>query len=390
MHKTIFLLALLAASQLLPAQSTRDWDNITGSYESIRQQKNISLPSLTSLIRSSSEDPEMRYALLFYWITHEIAYDVPLMMNPQPYKSPEDAVSRTFSTRKGICQGYVELALSVCRQLGITSFIIAGYTRHQGILNPLPHSWMAIQLGGQWYLSDPTWGAGYVDNMSFTALFNPSWYLVKPEAGIQQHIPFDPLFQFLSKPFSYEAFNSGDSLQVEAGNDFPSDSISQYLSSDRATQIDATVRRINGNGAQSELLQRHLSQILMEKKILEQNLVINQFNEAVTLFNQGVNQFNVYIQYKNKKFQPPRDDARLREMISQVKAPLNKANELMQRLQSDDPALSSNINQMRGKISQSIQKLGEEVQFVEAYIGTPVAQRKNLFGQAPVRHVKKR
>jgi transglutaminase/protease-like cytokinesis protein 3 len=55
----------------------------------------------------------------------------------------------------------------LAQKSGIQSYIIEGYTKQYGKVSSLAHAWTAAKINNKWYVFDPTWGAGYVNNGKF-------------------------------------------------------------------------------------------------------------------------------------------------------------------------------------------------------------------------------
>ena len=57
-----------------------------------------------------------------------------------------------------------------------------------------------------WYIFDPTWDSGYVNNEKFTQSVASKYYKMLPSTAIQSHMPFDYLWQFAKEPISNREF----------------------------------------------------------------------------------------------------------------------------------------------------------------------------------------
>src|SRR5690606_20068656 len=68
------------------------------------------------------------------------------------------------------------------------------------------HAWNAIRLGERWYLADPTWGAGYVNDYTFHKEYNASYFMTPPEVFVTNHMPSDPRWQLLETPLTAGEF----------------------------------------------------------------------------------------------------------------------------------------------------------------------------------------
>lgn len=68
---------------------------------------------------------------------------------------------------------------------------------------------VAARLYDKWWLFDPTWAAGTVKDNRFTGRFSNRFYKLLPEEMIKDHMPFDPLYQFLYYPVTSQEFYDG-------------------------------------------------------------------------------------------------------------------------------------------------------------------------------------
>ena len=67
-----------------------------------------------------------------------------------------DSALKSLQTRKGVCQDYVFLGLSLLRSLEIPSRFVEGEAGNQR------HAWIEVLIDGEWITMDPTWGSGYI------------------------------------------------------------------------------------------------------------------------------------------------------------------------------------------------------------------------------------
>ncbi|MCQ2821123.1 MAG: hypothetical protein MJ252_28010 [archaeon] len=64
-----------------------------------------------------------------------------------------------------------------------------------------------IYFRDNYYLNEPTWGAGQCsDDLVFERKFQPYYFCVPPEEFIRQHFPKDPKYQLLGSPVSQEEY----------------------------------------------------------------------------------------------------------------------------------------------------------------------------------------
>ena len=99
----------------------------------------------------------------------------------------------------------------MCQIAGLMSEVISGYTK--GTLTSRPelkephHAWNAVELDGQWYLLDATWGSSLINKTNdFVQTFKEGYFLTQPEHFITNHLPADPMWQLLDCPISTEVY----------------------------------------------------------------------------------------------------------------------------------------------------------------------------------------
>ncbi len=182
------------------------------------------------LTRDLSSDAE-KYRVIFRWIAENIKYDVDLYWKTitHDYDArylPKKAArwrkrlnrlyrSHTIKQRMSICEGYSWLLETMCRTAGISCEVIYGYARNENSdigrrFNP-NHSWNAVRIDNKWYLSDPTWAAGGVNEQltRYIKYFSEVYFLVDPSDFIANHYPSEPRWMFLlEKPTLAEFFNA--------------------------------------------------------------------------------------------------------------------------------------------------------------------------------------
>ena len=130
-----------------------------------------------------------------------------------------------------------------------------------------------------------------------------------PENFIQTHMPFDPMWQFLSNPINNREFIAQDFSKLkESGNFAYNDSIQQHPQLSKLRQLELSTRRIRANGIQNKLIQKQLNDNILQIATIKYNL-------AIDTLNYGVENYNLYITHKNKQFRNPNlEDSYIREL----------------------------------------------------------------------------
>lgn len=151
--------------------------------------------------------------LIYTWITHNIAYDVVALntfMNYNIY--PDVSVRSVLNTRETICSGYANLYQQLAQNMGLRSVIIIGYAKGVdyavGNDNNVNHAWNGVQIDGKWYLLDPTWGAGIINNDNFEKRFNDFYFATVPQHFIYTHFPENNKWQLLETSYTRDVFDN--------------------------------------------------------------------------------------------------------------------------------------------------------------------------------------
>lgn len=196
------------------------------------------LKSKTLAIVDTSKTKLEQAHEIYNWITHHISYDVDAYLKGDySYKSPITILTK----KKGICEDYSVLFNEMCYNAGIESYTVVGYVLSPDLFKGdgfyrANHSWNVVHIDSMWYLTDLTWGSGYLkhvptafDQIKYrflkTPIVNRKWAFVKsPEEKYfnpiestfeRTHLPLDPKWQLRSRPFIIQGFE--DNRLTESG-----------------------------------------------------------------------------------------------------------------------------------------------------------------------------
>ena len=73
-------------------------------------------------------------------------------------------------------------------------------------LTNIDHEYNVVNIDGNWYAIDCTWGAGHIEGKSYVKEFNEFYFLTNPEFLIKTHFPKDPKWQLTKKIYSKADF----------------------------------------------------------------------------------------------------------------------------------------------------------------------------------------
>lgn len=165
-----------------------------------------SIPALVNYLIKPAEDETQKVRAIFRWISQNITYDVDAYFDQRLIvEEPEKVIRRG----RAVCGGYAQLFKRMCKEAGIQSEIIAGWSKgYIEQLSPKPnHAWNAVKINQQWHLLDVTWGSGYInDQQTYSKAFQGHYFLTEPNLLIYDHLPEDEKWQQLDQPISRKQF----------------------------------------------------------------------------------------------------------------------------------------------------------------------------------------
>ncbi|PLX22243.1 MAG: hypothetical protein C0599_06950 [Salinivirgaceae bacterium] len=192
------------------------YETIDTYVKTITFKKSDGIPEIAAKITAKSNTDKEKLRAIFAWIAHNIEYDVRSFMTGRiPKSEPMDVVQ----SGKGVCQGYANLFEAMSQAVGIEAYVVSGFSKGYGYsdrkrLDNSDHAWNAVNLSGEWYLLDPTWGAGHLNEKGkYVSSMQEKYFLAKPAFFVTEHLPEDPAFQMLPCPITPEEFLK-DSTEV--------------------------------------------------------------------------------------------------------------------------------------------------------------------------------
>ena len=324
----------------------------------------LNTDAFAKFLKSNFKTEETILNALFHWEAQNITYDIENMMKSNPEDNHDKIIQKTLNTRKAVCQGFCETFNEISRKAGLNTYIILGYTRQNSQIDKLSHSWIAARIGKNWYLYDPTWAAGFMNDGKFIRHYNESWYKVSPNAIIETHIPFDPIWQFRDYPVTPANWQQKNYTEkIKYFN--ISDSIKSFEQQDIRTQFAAEIRRIEENEITNQLiydrlkyLNRQISIIDENSRITLENSMVDDFNSSVTHYNQASTLYNKYVSYKNKSFKPAKPPDEIRLMLKDANSELSEAIDKLSKVSTTEKDRNKDIILLQNAFKQ----LGKHIQ----------------------------
>jgi len=374
---TIILLPLFA---VLHAQKVDVYAGVDKTMAQIPDSSTHSAPSIARYITAHFATPADKARAAFVWVAKNTRYDVENMYAQNIYHDVNELVEKVLKTHKGVCAHYAQLFSAILTEMHMKNYVIAGYTKQNGRVANLPHSWCGALINGSWFLFDPTWGAGFVQNGKYVARFNNAYFMVKPEVLISTHMPFDPLWQFSNNPLTNAEFIEGNMVNKKKGLFFHyADSLRRYDRQSTIEQLIASTRRIEQNGVLNKMID-DMSQNNQHDIVYWKNkAAVDKFNVAVHTYNDGIALLNRFIDYRNNQFTPKKEDKEIQSMVDEAENVLLNSREQLWGIRDTDGNTANSMAQLNKSIENALGSVNEQKLFLAKYFKTGKLFRKTRF-----------
>jgi hypothetical protein len=381
--KNISLLFILLLSIFSFGQTTNiGYTTIDKKIALIPQKAAGSTQEIANYINANFKTENDKIRAVFYWTASNISYDVANMFAVNPNETPQDRIVNTLKNKKGICGDYAAVFNEIATMVGVKSVVISGYTKQNGKVDTLSHAWCAAKIDNKWYVFDPTWGSGSLQNGKFVKRINDYYFKTEPSKIISSHIPFDYLWQFLNYPITNAEFYEGKT-QVNTTKkyfDFEKE-IAKQNNLAESDQLFESMQRIEKNGLKNTMIvaiyenkQQNLTFLRQTANVEKLNGIVKDLNEAVVLLND-------FISYRNKQFKPTFPDDEINAMIQKPKEKLIKCQNDIYSIGSTGSENASNLLSIKKAIESNLALANEHAVFVKNYISKSKMARKTMFSK---------
>ena len=327
---------------------------------------------ISSYINSAFKTEREKLLAIYSWVTTNIRYDTDSMYAINSERDPEARVTEALRRRKGVCENYAALFTDIAVKCGIKCYIVSGYTKQLGAIDRSGHSWCAVSLENEWYLCDPTWDEG--NSM------NARWYLLPPGRFIDTHMPFDPLWQLLEYRITHKEFVSGRTYARKQKDLINYNSeVNAYLLLTRLQQLESAISRIRESGTENELVKNRLKFLQMQAGIIYEERDMNLYNTAVSDFNKANEILNEFIQYRNNRFLPVKEETFFSEMLKKSTTYILSANNKLSILSRSETNDQYDPSILLNRLSTLSSKLAEQQLFLGRYFSANIPEREKLF-----------
>ena len=179
---------------------------------SLPKREKTNLTKFKNTIKSETENlTEIERAfVLFKWMGQNIDYDI---KNFNLGKSVDCSKEGVFKTGKTVCSGYSNLFEDIALFINLKVKSVSCYAKGAGYLpgqkiyaSETNHEYNVINLEGNWYPIDSTWGSGHSIGNDYIRKFNEFYFLADPELLIKSHFPSNKNWQLTKRIYTLEEF----------------------------------------------------------------------------------------------------------------------------------------------------------------------------------------
>jgi hypothetical protein len=362
------------------AQPKNPFALVEAKMNKIPKQSTLTPDALASYVNANFKTENDKVRAVFYWIATNISYDIEKIDAVNYAESTPDKIKNTLLTQKGVCIHYAELFNDIIQRLEFNSYIIYGYTKQNGKIDTLSHSWCAVKTEGNWWLYDPTWAAGYVNNKKFFKKLNNQYYKVSPSQFISSHMPFDYLWQFSNYPINNQQFVEG---KIQLDKTKPKfDYVAQLEQYNQLSELDKvfiTLKRVENNGVINPLIQQMVLSLKSNLEALQNNDAMFRYNAILNDYNSAISLFNDFIYYRNNKFKPVISDEDLMNMINNPKKKFIDCQNRIYPIGKFNNTNSESVNSLKKALIDVLKQVEIHEKFVKDYLMKTKSGRKAMF-----------
>jgi transglutaminase/protease-like cytokinesis protein 3 len=231
--RAVVIALIMIFTQVVKSQTTNCYYLIDTFIDSLQIDKNETFEALAKkIIKPEWEECEKARAI-FYWIAKNIQYDYEGLKSGywKNYSSDYKIAFDTYKKRKGVCSGYSYLFALMCKEVGLESIVIDGYSRIESYQAGLPigeanHTWNVVKIDDKWELIDVTWA----NSSGIGSNINDYYFLTPPEEFVANHLPEGDEWQLLKNPVDKDEFDvypyiSPDYFKLGFDKDYPKNGI---------------------------------------------------------------------------------------------------------------------------------------------------------------------
>lgn len=378
--KTIYVLLAFLFSILSFAQRQTQYAIVDKQISEIPLRFTYSTDAIAHYINARFQTEDEKIRAVFYWTASNISYDLDKLSDLNNKETSENNSKKILNSKKGVCSDYTKIFKEIANKVGVNTEIISGYTKQNGVVVAISHAWCASKIDNLWYIFDPTWGSGHVNNGKFVTSFDDHYFKVNPNKIITSHMPYDYMWQFLNYPISNQEFYDGRTASANSKKRFDFEAeISNDNTLSGIEQVSSSSVRIRKNGVVNAMIVEQLSYNKSKVEYLKQIKVSSNFKTVVLLYNEGISDLNRFINYRNKQFRPMTSDKELKALIESPKNKFRRCQEMLTSFEGIEESNEASINGIKQSLAESIGQAEEYAAFVNAYLSKSKVMRERMF-----------
>ena len=359
------------------SQTSNPYSIVDSKMSKIPDSSSNSIKSISEFITSNFTTENDKIRAVFYFTASNISYDVEKLkkvnQNQNINETATERIQYSLVYKKGVCANYADVFSAIANELNIKTYLITGYTKQFGEIVNLSHAWCASKIDNKWYIFDPTWGSGYVNNMIYTRKIDDSYFKTNPNISITNHMPFDYLWQFLNYPVTNDEFynNKFKVNKTKIYFDFESEILKHENSSAEQKNLKSAVR-IEKNGLKNKMIIDYL----LEKKAI---ITFDDLNKISNYYNTAIQEFNNYVTFRNKQFKPNIPDQKLKNLIQIPRDKFIDCQERLAKIVNVDAQNIQNLKGLKQSLIQILPQVEDQLAFVNEYLSKSNFKRKEMF-----------
>ncbi len=354
------LLSLLFFVGLFTKAQVYNLDQVDNRMHEIPFQKTFSTKEIADFINQNFISEKNKVRAAYFWVAYNIAYnkDSANIIN-LGVLTQQQKINAALRRKKGVCENFAAIFNDICRQTGINSFIVDGYTKQHGRIDDAGHAWCAVKVEGVWLLCDPTWDAG----VSIT-----KYFLAMPEEMIQSHMPYDPMWQLLENPLSHARFYKGDVYNKTKEMLFNySDSLTTYFGLDSLQKLKVVLARIQKGGLYNKMITERTLLLRMHIEIIRQDKDATDYNTSIADIKNAGNLYNSFIEFRNKKFLSLKANEDPGNLLKQAEQKIHDAKNKLAAIEKSEAVLKFSVDEVQEKINTLSMLIKEQKDFLIQY-----------------------
>lgn len=376
--KRVFLCLLFTCVSF--GQAKDPYALLDAKMDKIPADLSSSTDGIAEYINGNFKSENDKIRAVFYWAASNISYDIENIYSIDYSEVSPDKIKNTVRTKKGVCIHYAEVFNDIAQKVGIESYIVGGYTKQHEKVDVLSHAWCAAKIDKTWYLFDPTWGAGYIQNKKFVKKLNNIHFKVSANQYITTHMPFDYLWQFLKQPVTNQEFIDGKMQPNKSKSNFDFEAqIAEYNKMSDLDKARTSLIRIEENGIKNNLIKEMVLYKKNEVAVLQNNEAMEKMNSISDDYNQAVAEFNDFIFYRNNKFKPLLPDDAIKEMIDSPKRKILDCQNRIYKIGKYNDNNTENVKSFKKTLINFLGQIEQQEKFVKEYLSKNKAARKGMF-----------